>query len=459
MGVGVSNWRLARAVAGCGQLGVVSGTGLDTVFIRRLQDGDPCGHLRRAMAAFPVPEVVEATLERYFRPDGRNAGEPYELLPLPGQVLDRARARLTALANFVEVSLARQDRLGPVGLNLLTKIQVPNPASLFGAMLAGVDYVLMGAGIPREIPGILDRLAEYRPVEMTLDVIGLERGRSEKITFDPSDVVEAPERDLARPGFLPIVSTDSLARILKKRATGRIDGFVVESPTAGGHNAPPRGGGVDESREPVYGERDLANLEKIAELGLPFWVAGGAGHPDRLAEAREAGAAGVQVGTLFAYCEESGLTPGHRNRVIHAAREGTLDVRTESRASPTGFPFKSVQLEGTLSEDDVYRGRQRRCDLGYLRSAYCNPSGSVRFRCPAEPVETFVKKGGDREATSGRRCLCNALMANIGLGQTLEDGTDEPGFYTAGDDLARLGDFLNGRESYSAAEVVEYLMP
>ena len=30
---------------------------------------------------------------------------------------------------------------------------------LYGAMLAGVDYVLMGAGIPRTIPGILDSLA------------------------------------------------------------------------------------------------------------------------------------------------------------------------------------------------------------------------------------------------------------------------------------------------------------
>jgi len=55
MGVGVSSWRLARAVASRGHLGVVSGTAIDAVFVRRLQDGDPGGHLRRAMARFPVP--------------------------------------------------------------------------------------------------------------------------------------------------------------------------------------------------------------------------------------------------------------------------------------------------------------------------------------------------------------------------------------------------------------------
>ena len=38
MGVGISDWRLARAVSLRGQLGVVSGTALDTVMVRRLQD-------------------------------------------------------------------------------------------------------------------------------------------------------------------------------------------------------------------------------------------------------------------------------------------------------------------------------------------------------------------------------------------------------------------------------------
>ena len=79
MGVAVSNWRLANAVSRAGQLGVVSGTGVDTVLVRRLQDGDPGGHVRRAMARFPIPGVAEEILRRYFRADGRPGDAPYAI--------------------------------------------------------------------------------------------------------------------------------------------------------------------------------------------------------------------------------------------------------------------------------------------------------------------------------------------------------------------------------------------
>ncbi|HXK94957.1 MAG TPA: nitronate monooxygenase, partial [bacterium] len=59
MGAGVSHWVLAKAVSKLGQLGVVSGTALDTVMARRLQLGDPGGHLRRALDHFPMPEIAQ----------------------------------------------------------------------------------------------------------------------------------------------------------------------------------------------------------------------------------------------------------------------------------------------------------------------------------------------------------------------------------------------------------------
>jgi NAD(P)H-dependent flavin oxidoreductase YrpB (nitropropane dioxygenase family) len=459
MGVGVSGWRLARAVSSYGHLGVVSGTGLDTLFVRRLQDGDPGGDLRRAMARFPLPGVAETVLERYFRPEGRARGEPYDLLPMYKQVMDQARHRLTALANFVEVYLAREGHDGVVGLNLLTKVQLPNLASLYGAMLAGVDYVLMGAGIPREIPGVLDRLSRHEAVETTLEVAGLSGGEREALRFDPSAVCETTLPELGRPSFLPVVASHSLATVLARKANGRVDGFVVEAPTAGGHNAPPRGPRELNARgEPMYGARDEVDLAKMAELGVPFWLAGGAGHPAALDEARAAGAAGVQVGTLFAYCRESGLTEAHKRSVIEASHRGSVDVLTDERASPTGFPFKTVQLDHTLAEDAVYEGRERRCDLGYLRAPYRDARGRVAYRCPAEPVATFLTKGGAPEEAAGRKCLCNALMANVGHGQALDGGTMEPELFTAGDDLRDLGRFLAGRSSYSAADVIDYLM-
>ncbi|HID23494.1 MAG TPA: nitronate monooxygenase, partial [Planctomycetaceae bacterium] len=65
MGIGVSGWRLARAVSEMGQLGVVSGTALDSVLIRRLQNGDVGGHVRRALEHFPYPKVAQKILDRY----------------------------------------------------------------------------------------------------------------------------------------------------------------------------------------------------------------------------------------------------------------------------------------------------------------------------------------------------------------------------------------------------------
>jgi len=175
MGVAVSGWRLAREVSRLGQLGVVSGTGIDTVLVRRLQDGDPGGHMRRAMSRFPVADVAEAILDRYFIPGGRPPGTPYRRLPLLTVAGDRLQRGALALGAFVEVALAKEGHGRPVGINLLAKIELATLPTLYGAMLAGVDVVLMGAGIPLEIPGALDRLA--RGERATLRVGGGASGR------------------------------------------------------------------------------------------------------------------------------------------------------------------------------------------------------------------------------------------------------------------------------------------
>ena len=457
MGIGVSGWPLARAVSRRGQLGVVSGTAIDSLFVRRLQDGDPGGHLRRAMEHFPLPEAAEAALRKYFLPEGRPAGAPYRMLSMYRQGAARMRERVTILASFVEVWLAREGHGGRVGINLLTKVQLPNLAALYGAMLAGVDSVLMGAGIPREIPGILDRLARHERATLRLDVDGAAAGQVVECALDPAehwDGRDVPQ--LRRPWFLPIVSSESLATMLTRKASGEVNGFVVEGPTAGGHNAPPRGKPqLNDRGEPIYGERDIADLAAMRDLGVPFWLAGGTGSPEALASARAAGAAGIQVGTLFAYADESGLTPEYKRSVLAHASRGEVDVVTDPRASPTGYPFKVVRWP----DDPVASGpeRERVCDLGYLREAYARPDGRIGYRCAAEPVAAYVEKGGSEADTVGRRCLCNALMANIGHAQVRDEGRVEPPLLTSGDDLVGIAGFLAGRTSYTANDVLDYL--
>jgi len=466
MGIGVSNWRLARAVSRLGHLGVVSGTVVDSVFVRRLQDGDPGGHMRRAMERFPLPKVAADALQRYFRPGGRPPGTPYAVLPMYQQVVSAARERLTMLAAFVEVHLAKEGHEGLVGMNLLTKVQLPNLALLYGAMLAGADFVLMGAGIPREIPAALDALALNQPAVLRFQVEAAASSEPDWLRFEPASHWNGVLPDLLRPRFLPIISSDVLAVSLARKASGRVDGFVIEGPTAGGHNAPPRGGsegahgpsGANGSAAPqvVYGPRDEVDLAKVRDLGLPFWLAGGVGSPAGLRQARAEGAAGIQVGTLFAYADESGLDETLRCTVLAHAARGEVEVRTDSRASPTGFPFKVVSWEGGPESGAE---RERVCDLGYLRNAYAMPGGRIGYRCTSEPEEVFVAKGGRLEDTVGRMCLCNKLLASIGQAQSRPDGRVEPPVLTSGDDLVLLATFLAGRTRYSAADVVAYLEP
>lgn len=460
MGVAVSGWPLARAVAQLGQLGVVSGTALAVVLARRLQLGDPGGELREALSQFPFPHMAARVLSSYFIPGGKAPSAPFKLTPMPTLRPRRDLIELTVVANFVEVFLAKQGHEGPVGVNYLEKIQLPTLPSVYGAMLAGVDYILMGAGIPRAIPGVLDLFAVGQPASLLIDVAGARPGEVQTCTFDPKAFSGGAAPLLRRPRFLGIVASATLALALAKKASGHVDGFIVEGPTAGGHNAPPRGlWQLTASGEPQYGPRDVPELEKIRALGLPFWLAGGYGRPGKIAEALSQGAAGVQVGTPFAFCEESGMQREIKEQALALSRLGQARVFTDPVASPTGFPFKVAQIEGTLSSPQNHLNRRRICDLGYLRHLYRKADGTIGYRCPAEPIKEYVRKGGTEEQTVGRKCVCNGLPATIGLAQARAGGTVEQPLVTAGDDLAYLSQFLPpGRESYSAADVVRRLL-
>ncbi|HLS46703.1 MAG TPA: nitronate monooxygenase [Ornithinicoccus sp.] len=458
MGVAVSSWQLAREVAMTGQMGVISGTAMDAVLSRRLQDGDPEGHMRRAMAAFPDAGMAARVMEKYFIPGGREPGTPYKPIPKLTLQTSRAGQELGVVANFVEVWLAKEGHDGAVGINCLEKVQMATPTALLGAVLADVDYVLMGAGIPREIPRLLTEISAGRPGRISADVLG---GKMQRfIEVDPADLLGDSLPEMRRPDFLAIVSVDALANYLYRDPEIRPDGFIVEGPVAGGHSAPPRGKmQLDERGEPIYGPRDHANLAKMAELGLPFWLAGAYGTPERVEDALAAGATGVQVGTLFALSLDSGITDETRDSMLQELREGTLDVKNDPRASPTGFPFKVATLEDTASQEEVYQARPRLCDLSYLRTPYEREDGEVGYRCPAEPVHMYLKKGGTQEATEGRKCLCNGLMANIGLGQERKDGYAEVRLVTLGQDLTGARELITRYvQGWSARQAVEWLL-
>lgn len=458
MGIGVSNWRLAKVVSQCGQLGVVSGTAVDTLLIRRLQDGDEGGFIRRALAALPFKDEIANLLNKYFLPEGRK-GAPYKLLPLHQKKSSRMRDLVSVIGGFCEVFLAKEGHNGVVGMNLMTKIQPPTIATIYGAMLAGIDYLLVGAGIPREIPGIVQDLQNSKVASLKLDVANNASGAEYKIEFDPNEFKTENSSKLKRPQFFPIVSSHSLAMMLAKKFNSLVDGFVVEHYKAGGHNAPPRDFILSPSGEPIYGERDCADIEKIKSLGKPFWLAGGCSNAKALDDAIKLGASGVQVGTLFAFAEESGIKPSIKSYVLEKAKQDKIEIFTDPNASPTGFPFKILSKPDSVSNDTVYQRRERKCDIGLLREAYERSDGSIGFRCSGEPVNEYLKKEGDIQDTIGRKCICNGLFSTVGLGQKTDEGVEEPELITAGEDFSDVKNLsLQCGGSYSAKEVVEYIV-
>ncbi|MGC2249637.1 MAG: nitronate monooxygenase [Acidobacteriaceae bacterium] len=460
MGAGVSNWRLAQAVSRLGQLGVVSGTALDQILARRLQDGDPGGHMHRGLRAFPFPAMAERIWQRYYIAGGKGERTPYQPVPRHAKDNPRALVELDIVSNFVEVFLAREGHNNPVGINYLEKIQTAHLSTSYGAMLAGVGTVIMGAGIPLKIPGLLDGYVEHQAAEYVIHVTGALEGDDTTAHFNPRHYMNCALGSLARPNFIAIVSSNTLATTMVKKANGRVDGLVVEMKTAGGHNAPPRGKmQLSDAGEPIYGERDAIDISKLCELGVPFWLAGGYGRPEKLREALAQGAAGVQVGTAFEFSEESGLREDYKRALLQKAIAGEAHVFTDPLASPTKFPFKVARLEATGSETEVYVARPRICDLGFLHEPYRTPKGTIGYRCAAEPASLYVAKGGSAEDAAGRKCLCNALLANIGYPQVRNGSRTEPGIVTAGDDLCSAPLFLPaGQSTYSAADVITKLL-
>jgi NAD(P)H-dependent flavin oxidoreductase YrpB (nitropropane dioxygenase family) len=500
MGVYVSNWRLARAVAmerpGT-TVGTVSGTGLDVVYVRLLQLGDPGGHIRRGLAAFDAQfgvAIGKRILDRYYIEGGKapttrfknapkqvvKAQDGRDLIPLPslpaGSVtphpveltLEQDVVELLIATGFAEVWLARQGHNGRIFINFLHKIEIPLIYNMYGAMLAGVDGVIVGAGNPDGLPAICSQLAVHAAVKYDLSVLYREAGESFQLTFDPRQVEEGKlaTTPLRRPAFLAIVSLQNLVKSLAQSQTEAPDGFIIEHHTAGGHNAGPQGPlKKDGKGQPIYGPEDEPDLQSIREVGRHFWLAGGYGSCEKLAQALALGARGVQVGSVFALAEESGMKSDYRSAIFHQLKKEMDDSKLVQTTlfSPTGFPFKVAQLDGTLANETVFNSRRRVCDIGLLQQRGLSKAaedGTRRLfqRCPAAPLDDFVGKRGLPLNTNDRRCLCNGLLACAGLAQAVvQNGVqmEEPAIVTLGnalDGIRRLS--RNGQTPYWARDVV-----
>jgi len=459
---------------------VVSGTGLEVVYPRLLQDGDRDGHVRRAFGELArrqpnLASPLRKLLSKYYIEGGRRPGEPYKPVPICRLTrvdgfqgadsfweLSGEMQVLVLAANFAEVWLAKEGHSKPVGINFLRKVERPLPWALYGAMLAGADYVLTGAGSPDELPGMIEKLSRHEPAAMSLKIFGARSDSGGFYALARPQSLNTGGAALPSPKFIAIVSSFGLAKELAGKPSTRPYGFIVEGSEAGGHSASPAKASFDGGgrRTLVYTEKDQADIAAIAGLGLPFWLAGAYASHVRLRSALSMGAAGIQFGTLAALSAQSGLAPWLKSKVLKLLAGGKLEI-SNLMVSPTGFPFKVAQVPGTISDEAVYLARERRCDIGLLQVNYLKPGGELGYRCPAEPVAAFIAKGGRAQNTEGRVCLCNALLAAAGLAQSRPDGYVEPPIVTLGEDLDSAKDLVAklpaGQETYSIVQALKLL--
>lgn len=272
MGVGISAHRLAGAVARLGGVGTIS-----SVDLRRHH-----------------PDLMERT-QGLAAQVGREAEAK--------ACIDEAN--LEALER--EVREARRQSLGRglVAINVMRAVS-EYAASVKRALESGVEAVVVGAGLPLDLPD----LAQDHPRALLVPILSDARG------------VQLIVRKWERKKRIP-------------------DAIVIEHPRlAGGHLGAAK---VADVQDPRF---DFENVlpqtrEFLRSAGLerevPLIAAGGVRTHEDIARLQRLGAAGVQLGTPFAVTEESDAAPEFK-RVLAEARDEDLVEFT----SVAGLPARAV---------------------------------------------------------------------------------------------------------------------
>ena len=291
------------------------------------------------------------------------------------------------VANFVEVRLAREGHDRPVGINYLEKIPIPHLPSLYGALLAGVHYVLMGAGIPFRVPGALDRLAGHEAATYPLSLAGHATTPCGVVRSARSSSASLPLSSV--PPFLPSSRQRSPRRSCAPTASSTASSSKARPPAA--QRAAAWQDAAERDRRTRLRRARRARSAKFRGLGLPFWLAGGYAQPRSPRGGPRRGRSGHPVGTAFAFCDDSGLRPDYNAALLAEIRDGTPRADRSARVAHR-LPVQGRAVAGTMSEAAVYETRPR-LRPGYLREAY-RPETDRRLRCPAEPVAATSPRAG-----------------------------------------------------------------
>lgn len=280
-------------------------------------------------------------------------------------------------AAYAEVSLAKAAG-GYAGINIMGALVRDYNDSVKGAIDAGADAIISGAGLPLTLPAI------------------------------------QPPGDTA---LIPIVSSArALELICKKweKLGYRPDAVVLEGPLAGGH----LGFKIDQI------ESDASKLENlfpaVKDMAIkygdfPVIVAGGIYTHEDIVRFIKMGADGVQMGTRFLATQESSASSEYKQAVLDAKEEDIIVAHDPG--SPCGLPFRVIK-QSPMYVSALKRLRAPKCDKGYVLLK--DKDGKFTI-CPA------------KESNEHHFCICNGLLSSAGYNPDKE----EP-LYTVGTNAARV---------------------
>ncbi len=261
-------------------------------------------------------------------------------------------------AVYEEVSLSKV-KGGFSGINIMVALGRDFIDSVKGALDAGADAIISGAGLPLNLPAI------------------------------------QPPKDTA---LIPIVSSARALDIICKKWEKlgyRPDAVVLEGPLAGGH----LGFRIDQVD---LDSNKLENLlppvkDMAIKFGdMPVIVAGGIYTHADIVKFMDMGADGVQMGTRFLATEESSATEEYKQAVVLAKEE---DIVVAHRpGSPCGLPFRVIK-QSPMYVSSLAGKRTPKCDKGYVLMKDAEGNYTV---CPAKDEQRKLFLHLQRAAELGR---------------------------------------------------------
>ena len=221
-----------------------------------------------------------------------------------------AKANLIAIKKHIKKAKELACGHGMVGVNIMVALK-HYKEHVLAAVEAGADVIISGAGLPMELPELVDEKSHTR--------------------------------------IAPIVSSKRAANLILKmwahRYNRTADFIVIEGPKAGGHLGFSNEQLADMEHMDYDSEiKEIINCTKTYEekfkKHIPVIVAGGVFTHEDVMHCMELGADGVQVASRFVATEECDASDAYKHAYLNANESDVQIIQ-----SPVGMPGRAVRNE------------------------------------------------------------------------------------------------------------------